>query len=266
MLKATGLDEQLAGELLIAALSDEEAEDPSGVNYGIGYLLEEKLVQPTIAVIPDIGENMEKIDIAEKGRAVIKITARGKQAHGSTPHRGINAVYMMARLVTKIEALELAHEEHPVLGHPTLNLGEIQGGAAPNVVPGTCVIYIDVRSVPGMTQEKLVAQLQGCMDAVEGGKFELDVLSWKVPHAVDPDNRVVAAIQRHTDDVLGFKPGTMGMGGGTYAKKLVQNDVLAVGWGPGDDAAFHVANEYVELKQLVDFALLTCLLALDLLG
>jgi len=43
------------------------------------------------------------------------------------------------------------------------------------------------------------------------------------------------------------------------------NGIAAVGWGPGDDNAFHVANEYVEIKQLVDFALMTCLLAVDLL-
>jgi len=36
--------------------------------------------------------------------------------------------------------------------------------------------------------------------------------------------------------------------------------------GPGDDEAFHVANEYVEIKQLVDFTLMTCLLAVDLLA
>jgi len=266
VLKATGLDEQLAGTLLIAALSDEEAEDPDGIDYGIRFLLEEGHIHPTCAVIPDIGENMQKIDIAEKGRAVIRIMAIGKQAHGSRPDRGINAVYMMARLVGEIEKLHLAHAVHPVLGHPTLNLGEMHGGVAPNVVPGTCVIYIDIRSVPGMTQEAVLAQLDECMQAVEDGQFELEVLTWKEPHAVDPANHVVKAIQANAEEILGFVPETMGMGGGTYAKPLVHHDVLAVGWGPGDDAAFHVANEYVEIDQLMDFALLTCLLAVDLLS
>lgn len=265
VLKATGVDEELAGRLLIAALSDEEAEDPDGIDYGIRYLLEEGLIHPTIAVIPDIGEDMKKIDIAEKGRAVLRITAQGKQAHGSRPDRGINAVYMMARLVCEIEALELEHTVHPVLGHPTLNLGEMHGGVAPNVVPGTCVIYLDIRSVPGMSKEQVLGQLQSCMDAVEGGQFELKVLTWKEPHAVEPENRVVSAIKKNAEEILGFEPETFGMGGGTYAKSLVRHGVLAVGWGPGDDTAFHVANEYVEIKQLMDFALLTCLLAVDLL-
>jgi len=266
ILKKLGLDKQLNGELLIAALSDEEAEDPDGIDYGIGYLMEEKLINPTYSVIPDIGENMKKIDIAEKGRTVFKITAFGKQAHGSTPERGINAVYRMARLVTEIEKLQLKHDVHPVLGHPSLNLGEMHGGAAPNIVPGTCTIYIDIRTVPGMTKDGVIQQLQTCADKVENGKFEINVMSWNEPHGIEPDNDVVKAIQKNAKEILGIEPEPFGMGGGTYAKTLCLNEVLAVGWGPGDDTAFHVANESVEIKQLIDFSLLTCLLALDLLS
>lgn len=266
VLKSQGLDQDLSGQLLIAALADEEAEDPDGIDYGIGYLMEEKLIHPTYAVIPDIGENMKSIDIAEKGRTVFKINAIGRQAHGSTPERGINAVFMMAGLVKEIEALKFDYEVHPVLGHPSLNLGEIHGGAAPNIVPGTCMIYLDIRTVPGMTREGVFGQLQGCCDRVENGKFEVEVLSWNEPHGIEPQNELVQAIQRHAQDVLGLKPEPFGMGGGTYAKTLNVNGVLAVGWGPGDDEAFHVANEFVEIEQLVDFSLLTCLLSLDLLG
>ncbi len=265
VLKKSGIEKELDGQLMISALSDEEAEDPDGIDYGIGYLLEEKLIAPTYAIVPDIGENMKSIDIAEKGRTVFKITAIGKQAHGSTPERGINAVYMMAKLVTEIEKLKFDYEVHPVLGQPSLNLGEIHGGAAPNIVPGTCVIYIDIRSVPGMTKDGVIAKLQQCADRVEGGKFEIQVMSWNEPHAIDPKNELVDAIQKNTREVLGFVPEPIGQGGGTFAKTLNLSGVVAVGWGPGDDEAFHVANEYVEIQQLVDFALLTCLCAVDLL-
>jgi acetylornithine deacetylase/succinyl-diaminopimelate desuccinylase-like protein len=265
VLKALDLDQKLRGQLMIAALSDEEAEDPDGVDYGIGYLLEEKLIAPTHAVIPDIGENMKRIDVAEKGRSVLKISAKGRQAHGSTPERGVNAVYMMAGLVKEIEVLSLQHEPHPVLGDPSLNLGEMHGGVAPNVVPGTCEIYLDIRTVPGMTRDGVLEQLRACGDRVPNGQFEYQVLSWNDPHGIDPDNELVRSIQTNTSELLGFQPEPFGMGGGTYAKTLNFGGVMAVGWGPGDDEAFHVANEFVEIDQLLDFAQLTCLVALDLL-
>ncbi len=266
ILKELGIGEKLDGQLMVAALSDEEAEDPDGVDYGIGYLLDEKLIDPTMAVIPDIGENMVNIDIAEKGRTVIKITAIGKQAHGSTPEKGINAVYMMSKLVNEIENLQLEYAVHETLGHPSVNLGEIHGGAAPNIVPGSCFIYLDIRTVPGMTREDLLRQLQACADRVPDGKFKLEIVAWGEPHGIDPDNELVDAIQRNAEEILGFRPNPFGMGGGTYAKGLNLHGVIAVGWGPGDDEAFHVANEYVEIKQLVDFTLMTCLLAVDLLA
>lgn len=266
ILRKLGLDENFNGELLVAALSDEEAKDPDGIDYGIGYLMEENLIKPKYAVIPDIGENMKRIDIAEKGRTVFKITAFGKQAHGSTPELGINAVYMMAKLVSEIEKLDFKYEIHPLLGYPTLNLGEIHGGAAPNIVPGDCKIYLDIRTVPGMTKEGVIGRLQECVDKVKNGNFKIELISWNEPHSVNPDNELVKVIQKNAVDILNFLPEPFGMGGGTYAKTLVLNGVLAVGWGPGDDKAFHVANEYVEIQQLVDFSLLTCLISLELLS
>jgi len=258
-------NDALAGELQVAALSDEEAEDPDGIDYGVGFLLEENLINPTFAIIPDIGGNMKDIDIAEKGRTVFKVTAYGKQAHGSTPERGINAVYRMAALVRELEQMKLTHKKHPQLGRPSVNLGEIHGGAAPNIVPGECLIYLDIRTVPGMTREAVIRQIQACCDRVEGD-FKIEVMSWNEPHQIDPDNVLVKSIQEHAKEVLGFRPKPFGMGGGTFAKTLNLAGIISVGWGPGDDEAFHVTNEYVEIEQLVDFCLLTCLVAMDLLG
>jgi len=265
VIRKLGIDKELDGEIMIAALSDEEATDPDGTDYGIGYLLDEKLINPTFAIVPDIGGNMKEIDVGEKGRAVYKITAFGKQAHGSTPERGINAVFMMAKMVCEIEKLKFDYHVHPVLGHPSLNLGEIHGGAAPNIVPGTCIIYIDIRTVPGMTKESVVRKIQNCADAVPNGKFTIETQAWSEPHAIDPDNVLVHLIQQNALGVLGFEPKAFGMGGGTFAKELNLSGVTAVGWGPGDDEAFHISNEYISIDQLIDFTLMICLVAVDLL-
>ncbi|MCU0646313.1 MAG: ArgE/DapE family deacylase [bacterium] len=263
-LKKLGLDAELKGQLLVAALADEEAADPDGIDYGIGYLLEENLIHPNHAIIPDIGEDMKEIDVAEKGRLVLKITAIGKQAHGSTPDEGINAIFMMTKLLNQIEDIKLDFKKHPLLGAPTMNLGEIHGGVAPNVVPGTCTIFLDFRILPGMTRTAVIHQLEKYMSNIENGKFEIKVMSESIPFSVDPENDLVKLIQKTTWEELGFAAKAMGMGGGTYAKNLIQNGILAVGWGPGGNTA-HIANEYVEIQQLVDFARLTCLIALEIL-
>jgi succinyl-diaminopimelate desuccinylase len=173
---------------------------------------------------------------------------------------------MMAKLVTEIEKMKFRYEVHPVLGHPTLNLGEIHGGVASNIVPGTCYIYIDIRAVPGQTEKILLDQLQECITKVPAGDFKVEVLSSNQPHAISPKVELVRKIQENAKEYLNLEPQAIGQGGGTYAKTLCLNGIDAVGWGPGDGDAFHVANEYIEIKQLIDFALMTCLLAVDLLA
>ena len=111
----------------------------------------------------------------------------------------------------------------------------------------------------------MIAQLKKLTDKIDG-EFTISVEDWSDPHKIDPDNPLVHAIQKNTEKYLGFKPEPFGMGGGTFAKTLNLKGISAVGFGPGDDEAFHVANEYVEIKQLVDFACLICLVALDLLN
>lgn len=255
-------EEVIEGELQVAGLADEEAH--SGVDYGIGYLLEEKLINPTYAIIPDIGENMEKIDIAEKGRTVLKVISKGVQAHGSTPEKGVNAVYPMAYLVTKLQNWVPKYEPHPILIKPTVNLGEIHGGIAANIVPAECSIYLDIRTLPGQTEEGLINEIKSIYSDIKGD-FSIEVQSSTKPHQISPDNPLVKAIQSNCEKLNRKVPQPYGLGGGTFAKTLNLEQIIAVGFGPGDPDAFHASNEYVELSQLVDFACLISLISLDLL-
>jgi succinyl-diaminopimelate desuccinylase len=161
--------------------------------------------------------------------------------------------------------MKLKYDEHPLLGKPTINLGEIHGGAAPNIVPGDCLIYLDIRSIPGQTQNGIIGEFEKLAREV-ADDFTIEVQSASEPHAIKPDNILVQKIQENAQQVMGFQPEPFGMGGGTFAKTLNLCNIAAVGYGPGDDEAFHVANERVEIKQLVDFACLISMISLDLLS
>ncbi len=263
VLKEVVGDQALAGQLQIAALADEEAKGADG-DYGIGYLLDNHLIDPTYAIIPDVGENMQKIDIAEKGRVVYLITAVGKQAHGSMPELGINAVLKMGKLLNLLEDYTPAHEPHPLLNHCTVNLGEIWGGAAPNIVPASCTISLDIRTVPGQSVDGIKTELlQLCQKVAPD--FKVETQDATEPHTITPDNVLVKSIQQNCHEFYHYTPQTYGLGGGTYAKSLNEHGIIAVGFGPGDDTYFHVADEQVPLQQLKDFACLIAILALDLL-
>lgn len=263
LLSESGLS--LAGTFQLAAIASEEFRESGEPDPGIEFLLDRGVLRPDFAIIPDIGENMRNIDIAEKGRAEIRITSIGRQAHGSTPELGVNAVYPMAKLVERIENLQLAHEEHAVLGRPSVNLGLIRGGAASNIVPGECSITLDIRFVPGQSVATLLSELRQLTASVDG-EWRIEAGPASEPHAIPADHALVQVVQRNVESLLGYTPQPFGMGGGTFAKAFNLGGIPAIGFGPGDDEQFHVANENIEVAQLVDFALVLAAVAVDLLG
>jgi len=264
----------LEGSLTLVALAGEEFHEIDEPDPGIEFMLGGGHLKPDFAIIPDIGENMERIDVAEKGRMVLSLTTRGRQAHGSTPERGINAAHMMSRCLAAVEDLDLPHEVHPVLGSPTTNLGVLTSGSAANIVPSVAEAELDVRFVPGQTpagiRDLVAAACEEAISRYSGddspAAVEVAVDSSIGPHEVDPDNALVRAIRANGPGVLGLTPETFGIGGGTFAKGFNLAGVTAVGFGPGDDEQFHVPNERIKVDELMKFARLIGMVAIDLVG
>ena len=255
---------KLKGKFVLAAIANEEYREPGEEDPGLGYLLDHKILTPTYAIIPDVGHNMKKIDIAEKGRLGVKVTAIGKQAHGSTPERGVNAISLMSEFIVKLKKFKMKFKAHKYLKAPSLNIGIIKGGQASNIVAGQCDISLDIRYLPGQSAAGIIKELKKLTKGIKG-KFEFKEENCSIPHEVEPDNLLVKLIQANAKNILGQTPKPFGMGGGTFAKGFNHAGIQAVGYGPGDDTAFHVANEYVEVKQLVQFAHLIGAIAIDLL-
>jgi succinyl-diaminopimelate desuccinylase len=251
ILKEAGVE--LDGELQIGALADEEATDVDGEDYGLIYMLDAGLVQADYAIVPDIGGQMRDIDIAEKGIVNYEIIAKGRQAHGSTPERGINAIDNMAEYLQRLKEHRFAHEPHPVLGSYSVNVGEIRGGAAPNIVPGSCTAVVDMRLVPGQSVEGVRAELLKLAEGLTA-EFAIEVKMRVDSHEISPDSPLIARVADAAEAVLGERPRTMGLGGGTYAKFLNHRGIEAIGFAPGKSEAMHMANESASISEHLDFA------------
>jgi len=83
--------------------------------------------------------------VASKGalRAVFKST--GKMAHSAYPELGESAVHKLVQVLAKVLALPLPVVEG--IGSSTLNIGQIQGGYAPNVIADKAEAQVLVRTV-----------------------------------------------------------------------------------------------------------------------
>ncbi len=257
-------ESKLKGQFILAGVADEER----GSTLGLEYLLNECEVKADFAIIPDVAHNMRLIDVTEKGTLFLEITSHGKQAHGSRPEMGINAIWNMIPLLERIKQLKFQKTSHPLHTPPTLNLGSIHSGTAPNIVPALCKAQLDIRYLPDDSADTIISNIKNIIKAVEtqySAKFDLSVISNQPPTAVPINNPLVDLISKHTLVVLGTKPQPKGMSGATVTKQLIQKGIIAVGFGPGDETEAHTTNESISIKELVDFAQIMALISLDLL-
>jgi len=80
------------------------------------------------------GEPTEnRIALASKGTLRVEITARGRMAHSAYPELGESAIDKLIAALPRLRAMPLPSD--PDVGPCTLNLGLIEGGRAPNVIP-----------------------------------------------------------------------------------------------------------------------------------
>ncbi|MDI6760420.1 MAG: M20 family metallopeptidase [Candidatus Brocadiaceae bacterium] len=261
-----GHEPQLQGEFILIGAADEER----GSRLGLEYLLEECGLTADYAVIPDVSYGMKKIDVAEKGALFLEVTSYGRQAHGSRPEEGINAIWNMMDFLKELKTLSFKCTHHPLFTPPTLNLGTIQGGAARNIVPGKCQAGIDIRHLPGESKEEILERVRGIIKRVEKrnpqARFELKIESHLEPSSVDANNPLVGLLKRHTEAVTGLSPELTGLSGATVTKQLLKKGITAVGFGPGSEKEAHVANESIDIQQLADFVEIMALVCMELLG
>jgi acetylornithine deacetylase len=80
------------------------------------------------------GEPTEnRIALASKGTLRVEVTASGRMAHSAYPELGESAIDKLLAALTRLRAMPLPSD--PEVGACTLNIGLIEGGRAPNVIP-----------------------------------------------------------------------------------------------------------------------------------
>jgi acetylornithine deacetylase len=80
------------------------------------------------------GEPTEnRIALASKGTLRVEVTAHGRMAHSAYPELGESAIDKLIPALAQLRAMKLPSD--PEIGPCTLNIGLIEGGRAPNVIP-----------------------------------------------------------------------------------------------------------------------------------
>jgi succinyl-diaminopimelate desuccinylase len=186
--------------------------------------------------------------VAHKGVVWADAVARGKTAHGSMPELGENAVFKLARAVPALDQWAPAAGEHPLLGAPTVSLGTFSGGININSVPDHATAGIDVRTVPGMDGEGVLAALRERL----GDEVSVEPRVMLDPVDTDPADDWVQTVFSVMEPLIGEAPEPRGLAYFTDAAALAPayGSPPTIICGPGDAEQAHRTDESCSMSAL----------------
>jgi tripeptide aminopeptidase len=224
------------------ALAGARAFDVSRLRSGLGYVFD----HPT-----PIGE----VIVASPSHFRVDASFRGTAAHaGIEPEAGRSAIVAAARAIASMRLGRVDEQS-------TANVGMISGGSAMNVVPETCSLVAEVRSLREERAEEIVAGLVARMhEAANLPECECDVdVSVERTFAgyeLSAGKRAVQAAERALS-ACGHKPVRVASGGASDANVLIARGVEVVNLANGTERN-HEPGERVSvtaLEEMLEVAL-----------
>ncbi|MBU6411778.1 MAG: M20/M25/M40 family metallo-hydrolase, partial [Verrucomicrobia bacterium] len=244
---AAGRSRPAQTEIIFAGLVDEENAQAGSRAFAKGRFHPRDRSHSLLAIV---GEPTRlRVVTAHKGSAWLQIETRGKAAHGATPEFGKNAIHEMARVVEALQgdyAAGLRRKSHPLLGHATVNVGAIHGGAQPNIVPDHCAIMLDRRTLPGESDAGARREIAAFL---RGRKLAARVSGQKAAPARPLETEPGLPLVRRFLESAGWKR-PAGAHFFCDAAVLAAGKIPSVVFGPGDVAQAHTADEWIAAEGL----------------
>ena len=174
-----------------------------------------------------------------KGTLRAEVTTKGIAAHSARPWKGHNAIHDAAEVLSRLVAYEpQTHVVDELEFREALNAVLVSGGVATNVIPDRCVVTVNYRYAPSLTEADAEAHVR---DVFSG--FDVEVI----------DNAGGARPGLHLPAAKAFVE-ALGLPveakqGWTDVARFSAMGVPAVNFGPGDPNLAHMDDEQCPIEQ-----------------
>jgi len=168
-----------------------------------------------------------KVAITQKGIITFRVKMFGKSITTALAHKGVNAIS---------KALDMANE---LRKHKLVNLVEIHGGEADNIVPDYCELKINVRVPAKMDADMLINKFKKTV----GKSGEFDIKIFKKPWEAKITKDVVWFKNLAKAQYLDFPAYTTAQYWGRHMPTVI--------FGPGDYSRAHSKNEFITIKEML---------------
>lgn len=121
------------------------------------------LIRPRLTFVGE-PTSMQVVD-AHKGPVRWQVDIKGRAAHSSMAHLGVNAITYATRLMSELQNIEAdlkttSRNERFDPPYATLQVTTLEGGTANNIVPIFCRFGFEVRSLPGVDIDGIEQRLR----------------------------------------------------------------------------------------------------------
>jgi succinyl-diaminopimelate desuccinylase len=241
----------------IALAADEETGSVKGIEHVVQN--HKCFRKQDLIVVPDAGnQHGTMIEVAEKSLLWLKFKVLGKQAHGSTPEKGVNAFKAASFFITALNDLYKIYPGRDKLFDPPISTFEPTKKEAnvPNVntIPGEDIFYTDMRILPKVKLQDVERTIRTIAARIEKKyKVKIRVECQQKAPAAPPTSvqaPVVVALQKAVKAVYRKNAKAMGIGGGTVAAIFRRAGIPAACWSRLDETA-HQPNEYCIIDNMV---------------
>lgn len=235
-----------------------------------------------------IGEASEmNVKRGHRGRCELKIEIEGTSCHASAPERGVNPLYHASEILQRIEELNEETNDHDFLGKGTIaGTKLVTDTPSNNAVPAHATLYVDRRLTIGEDEDTVHAELKDAISAAEEQygddvNAEVETLSFDRPSwtgyqsetpkyyptwMLEEDHPLVQNTYEVVDSVLDDRETEITKWtfstSGNYT--MGRADVPTIGFGPSWEKYAHMADEKVEVDNLIDACRVYAALGLEL--
>ncbi|QPC95477.1 M20 family metallopeptidase [Mesorhizobium sp. INR15] len=221
----------------------------------------------------DLAINGEPTDLrvmtCHVGVTQIRMKASGVSVHVCRKAEGPNAIHALIPALAAIGEHCLSyvpHQDFPDL--PNLNIGQVSGGTLASMHADRAEALVDVRTVPGMTPESVLADIRAAVEkagaaTTNGSSVTAELIArpdfcQQHPFHVERGEPVVRAVAEAHRELAGAEPyiGPLypQVYFGTDASHLGRAGIPTVIYGPGKVEEINVADESMALLDLMTAA------------
>lgn len=242
----------------IVFVPDEEIGGLSGTGYLVRYVS-----KPDYVIIAE-PSGSTNLWIGHKGLLWGYVEVFGKQTHGSTPWRGVNAFEYMIKIASRfldvyrnmIEKRKSLYNYSDSEGaKPSIAIGgEVVGSTKINIVPGYYAFSFDRRIIPEENLEDVEKEIKEIIERITKDfldvKTKISIVNKLKPALTKIDSLLVKNMEKAIEKITSFKPKPVICIGGLDLHYYTEQGIDAIAYGPGPDEMAHSANEYVSINEI----------------